>query len=54
MIKTDDKSCESSDNEASLSIDNFQPNQDEGSVSSEKIHMESTTLPDVVDFKGKP
>ena len=54
VIKTDDNSCASSDNEASLSIDNFQPNRDEGSLSSEKIHMESTTLPDVVDFKGTP
>ena len=54
VIKTDDNSCASSDNDASLSIDNFQPIQDEGSVSSEKIHIESTTLPDVVDFKGEP
>ena len=53
VIRNDDDNCASSDNEASLSIDTFQPNQVGGSVSSEKIHTELSTLPDVVDCKGK-
>ena len=53
VVDNDYESCASSDNEASLIIDNFQSKQNEDSVTFENPNAEISTLPDVVDFKGK-
>ena len=53
MVDNDNESCASSDNEDLLTIDNVQSKQNEDSVSFENPNADISTLPDVVDFKGK-
>ena len=53
VVYNDNESCASSDNEASFTIDNFQSKQNEDLVTYENLNAEISTLPDVVDFKGK-